>query len=165
VDISEPIKNTWWWMCSASSRISVLLHLCAQQLPSNLVTTTYQLSHKCQWNTFINSEHVCRYRHRFLLGKPYFHLLSELSNTTTGSGSTSISLMMVRRLLDSQSDLYHVLRSLSFLSCGCDSDASQTCSKNRICTIWQMKCNKLVYWNWHRHGICQVLLHKILKNM
>lgn len=146
-------------MCSASSHTSVLLHPCAQQLPSNLVTTTHHLSHKCQWNTFTNSDHICR--HRFLLGKPYFHLLSELSNTTTGSGSTSISLMMVRRLLDSQSDLYHVLRSLSFLSCGCDSDASQTCSQNRICTIWTNEVQWASLLKLAQTCLCQVLFHKI----
>lgn len=65
------------------------------------------------------------------LAKSCFHLLSELSNTTAGSGSTLITLMTVRRLLESQSDLYHELRSLSFISFGSGREAGQTWRRHR----------------------------------
>jgi len=71
----------------------------------------------------------------FTLTKSHFNLLSELSNTTAGSDSTLITLMMVRRLLESQSDLYHELRSLSFISFGSGREAWQTYRRHRNCTI------------------------------
>jgi hypothetical protein len=74
---------------------------------------------KHRWEKFV-SQPICntsiaRIRQRYIMS---LDLLSELSYTTAASGTTLIPLMTVRRLLESQSDLYHEFRSPSIISFG-----------------------------------------------